>query len=115
MVHHRLLIERGQTRNVAARDLAPPPPQSDWRIRQSSYDDVLRAESHRSFRIGPAPWGVAGRQWNARHGAQQLYEVYQRYDLGAEDYEGPRYKRLAHLQKLIAASRVDQSLRWTTT
>ena len=54
-------------------------------------------------------------QWNARHGAQQLYEVYQRYDLGAEDYEGPRYKRLAHLQKLIAASRVDQSLRWTTT
>ena len=54
-------------------------------------------------------------QWDARKGAQQLYEVYQQYDLGADDYEGPRYKRLAHLQKLMDAGRVDQALRWTTT
>jgi len=52
-------------------------------------------------------------QWDARKGAQQLYETYQRYDLGADDYEGPRYKRLAHLQKLMAQGRVNDSLRWT--
>ena len=52
-------------------------------------------------------------QWDARKGAQELFEAYQRYDLGADDYEGPRYKRLAHLQKLMDQGRVNDSLRWT--
>ena len=51
-------------------------------------------------------------QWDARKGAQELFESYHRYDLGADDYEGPRYKRLAHLQKLMKQGRVDDSLRW---
>ena len=51
-------------------------------------------------------------QWNARKGAQQLYEAYQRYNLGADDFEGPHYRRLAHLQQLMSQGLVDDSLRW---
>lgn len=53
-------------------------------------------------------------QWDARKGAQELYEAYQRVGLGEEDYEGPRYKRLAHLQQLMKEGRVDDELRWTS-
>ncbi len=53
-------------------------------------------------------------RWDARKGAQELYEAYQRVGLGVDDYEGPRYRRLAHLQKLMQEGRVDDELRWTS-
>jgi nucleoside-diphosphate-sugar epimerase len=54
-------------------------------------------------------------QWNARRGAQELYEAYKRVGLKVEDFEGPRYKRIDHIQKLLAAARLDATLRWRTT
>jgi len=44
-------------------------------------------------------------RWDARKGAQELYEAYQRVGLGVDDYEGPRFRRLAHLQKLMQEGR----------
>src|SRR5713226_5742213 len=51
-------------------------------------------------------------QWDARRGAQELYEAYQRVGLRLEDFEGPRYKRIDHIQQLLAAGRLDSTLRW---
>ncbi len=40
-------------------------------------------------------------QWDARRGAQQVYEACVEAKLRAEDFEGPRYQRIAHVQMLI--------------
>jgi nucleoside-diphosphate-sugar epimerase len=50
-------------------------------------------------------------RWNARKGAQELYEAYRRANITLEDFEGSRFSRLAHLEELIAAGAVDGSLR----
>ncbi len=51
-------------------------------------------------------------QWNARRGAQALYEVYQRIGLKLEDFEGPKYKRIDHIKQLLSSQRLDATLRW---
>jgi len=51
-------------------------------------------------------------QWNARRGAEELYTAYRRTGLVLEDCEGPRFKRIDHLKQLLAAGRVDATLRW---
>jgi nucleoside-diphosphate-sugar epimerase len=51
-------------------------------------------------------------QWTARRGAQELYQAYKTVGLCLEDFEGPRYKRIAHIQQLLSSDRLDESLRW---
>jgi len=51
-------------------------------------------------------------QWNARRGAEELYAAYRQVGLALEDYEGPRFKRIDQLKQLLAANRVDVTLRW---
>ena len=51
-------------------------------------------------------------QWDARKGARELYEAYQKVDLRHEDFEGARFKRIDHLQGLVACRRLDSTLRW---
>lgn len=51
-------------------------------------------------------------QWDARRGARELYEAYKKVDLRLEDFEGPRYKRIDHIQGLLASGRLDTNLRW---
>lgn len=52
-------------------------------------------------------------QWNAKRGAEELYKAYKATGVTLQEFEGPRYKRLAHLQELIDSGRIDESLRWT--
>lgn len=52
-------------------------------------------------------------QWNARKGAQELYESYQAVGLNPADIERGRYTRISHIKKLLSAGRLDTSLRWT--
>jgi nucleoside-diphosphate-sugar epimerase len=51
-------------------------------------------------------------QWDARRGARELYEAYKKVDLRVEDFEGARYKRIDHIQKLLAVGQLDSNLRW---
>jgi nucleoside-diphosphate-sugar epimerase len=51
--------------------------------------------------------------WTARLGAQELYDSYRRFGLDLNEFEGPRFKRIAHLKELLASNRVDNALRWT--
>ena len=40
-------------------------------------------------------------RWNARDGARELYAAYRDVGLALADYEGPRYKRIEHLKRLL--------------
>jgi len=51
-------------------------------------------------------------QWDARRGAQQLYETYKKTSLRLEDFEGPRYKRIDHIKHLLNDGFLDADLRW---
>ena len=53
-------------------------------------------------------------QWDARRGAEELYLAYKETGIDLEEFEGPRYKRVAHIQKLMDEQRLDESLRWRT-
>jgi nucleoside-diphosphate-sugar epimerase len=52
--------------------------------------------------------------WTARRGARELYESYTSIGLTLEEFEGPKYQRIAHVRKLIKEGLLDDSLRPTT-
>jgi nucleoside-diphosphate-sugar epimerase len=51
-------------------------------------------------------------KWDARRGARELYEAYKKVGLRVEDFEGARYKRIDHIQGLLASGRLNADLRW---
>lgn len=50
-------------------------------------------------------------QWDARRGAEQLYAAYRKSGITLEEFEGPRYLRIAHIRKLLADGVLDGDLR----
>jgi nucleoside-diphosphate-sugar epimerase len=53
-------------------------------------------------------------QWTARRGVEQLYDAYCKTGLTLEDFEGERFKRIAHVKKLIRTGELDENLRRTS-
>jgi nucleoside-diphosphate-sugar epimerase len=51
-------------------------------------------------------------QWTARRGIEQLYEAYRTVGLTLEEFEGPKFKRIAHVKQLIQEGVLDEDLRW---
>jgi nucleoside-diphosphate-sugar epimerase len=51
-------------------------------------------------------------QWTARRGIEQLYEEYKRIGLTLEEFEGPKFMRIAHVKSLIKEGVLDETLRW---
>lgn len=51
-------------------------------------------------------------RWDARMGAQELYEAYKKVGLQPDEFEGPRYRRIHHIKKLIADGKLSDELRW---
>jgi len=52
-------------------------------------------------------------RWDARMGAEQLYNAYRSSGLTLEEFEGPRYQRIGHIKKLLARGILDPRLRHT--
>ncbi|WP_425908278.1 NAD-dependent epimerase/dehydratase family protein [Nitrobacter sp. TKz-YC02] len=50
-------------------------------------------------------------RWDARMGAEQLYDAYRSSGLTLEEFEGPRYQRIGHIKKLLAEGLLDPKLR----
>ena len=50
-------------------------------------------------------------QWTARRGVEELYETFKRVGLTLEEFEGEKFKRIAHVKKLVADGKVDGDLR----
>jgi nucleoside-diphosphate-sugar epimerase len=53
-------------------------------------------------------------QWNVRRGAQELFDACRLANLKWEDFDGPRFKRIVHIRKLLASGQLDSQLRWTS-
>jgi nucleoside-diphosphate-sugar epimerase len=50
--------------------------------------------------------------WNARKGAEDLYQTYKRFNLKLDEFEGTKYQRIAHIKELIKTGELNESLRW---
>ena len=50
--------------------------------------------------------------WDARRGAEELFATYTTFGLQPDEFEGPRYKRIAKIESLIHDGRLDADLRW---
>lgn len=51
-------------------------------------------------------------QWDVRRGARELYDCYREQELDGERFDGPSYKRLDHIRRLLEAGRLAADLRW---
>jgi nucleoside-diphosphate-sugar epimerase len=50
--------------------------------------------------------------WDAAAGARQLYAAYTSASLTKDEFEGPRYQRIAQIRGLIGERQIDEDLRW---
>jgi hypothetical protein len=75
------------------------------------------APDARNYRVSGAKLAAAlpglRFRWNARAGARELADAYRRAGMTRAEFDGPRFKRLAWIQHLVAAGELDASLRWT--
>lgn len=51
-------------------------------------------------------------QWTARRGVEQLYEAYCQANIKLDEFEGPKYKRIAHVKQLVDEGLLTKELRW---
>jgi nucleoside-diphosphate-sugar epimerase len=51
-------------------------------------------------------------QWDARRGAEQLYAAYRASQVTLDEFEGPRYQRIAHIRKLMSEGVLGADLRF---
>jgi len=51
-------------------------------------------------------------KWGPQQGAKELYQTYQKVGLSLEQFEGPTYKRISHIQYLMAKGHLDDRLYW---
>jgi nucleoside-diphosphate-sugar epimerase len=52
-------------------------------------------------------------QWDAPAGTRQLHQAFVHNGLKLDEFEGPRFKRIDHIQGLLTGGQLDASLRWT--
>ena len=50
-------------------------------------------------------------QWTVEQGARELYQAYLTHGVTLEEFEGPRYQRIAHVRQLLAGGAVTHDLR----
>lgn len=115
VVHNQAFNIGIDAENYQVRDLAEIVRATVPGCRIEYADDA--SPDKRSYRVN---FGKAVRmlpgfqpQWDARRGAQALYETYQRIGLQLDDFEGPKYKRIDHIKLLLGTGRLDKSLRWS--
>jgi nucleoside-diphosphate-sugar epimerase len=51
-------------------------------------------------------------QWNARRGAEQLHDLFERIDMAAERFQFRAFTRIKQLQYLIDTQQIDEALFW---
>jgi nucleoside-diphosphate-sugar epimerase len=50
-------------------------------------------------------------QWTVRRGIEELFLAFQEHGLTLDDFEGERYKRIAHIKKLVSDGTIGSDLR----
>ncbi|HEY0947698.1 MAG TPA: SDR family oxidoreductase [Opitutaceae bacterium] len=54
-------------------------------------------------------------QWTARQGVEECYAAFKRHGLTLEEFEGPKYQRLAHVRMLMGKRIIGSDLRFLGT
>jgi nucleoside-diphosphate-sugar epimerase len=52
-------------------------------------------------------------EWTARRGVEECYVAYKSHGVTLEEFEGPRFQRIAHIRQLMANGTLDSHLRHT--
>lgn len=113
-VHNQALNVGTTTENYQIRELAQmvqeivPGSQVDFATDAGPDKRCYRVDCNKIARVlhGFKP------QWTARRGVEQLYQAYKSIGLKLEDFEGPKFMRIAHIKKLIDEGLLDENLRW---
>jgi nucleoside-diphosphate-sugar epimerase len=112
---HNLAVNVGSNEeNYQMRDLAQfvketvPDCEIDYADDAGPDTRCYRANFDKIHRVFP---GFKTR-WTARKGVEQCYQSYMKHGLNKDEYEGIRYKRIAHIKNLIAEGKLDSNLRW---
>jgi nucleoside-diphosphate-sugar epimerase len=50
-------------------------------------------------------------KWNVHSGAKELYDAYRKIGITLDEFEGPRYNRIKHIEKSLSLGRLDKTLR----
>ena len=50
--------------------------------------------------------------WTAYKGIEELLDAFNEFGLELDEFEGPKYRRVSHIQSLLKNTQVDPSLRW---
>ena len=120
-LHLEATSEGGKPFNVV-------PPEENYRIRELAEivgETVAGCEVTFAAGAGPDPsnYRVSGAKlqalfpqfeyrWNARLGARELADAYRAAGLDRATFEGPRFKRLGWIRKLLAEGSLAGDLRW---
>jgi nucleoside-diphosphate-sugar epimerase len=51
-------------------------------------------------------------RWTVPRGVNQIYDSYRKIGLQKDEYEGPKYKRIAQIKHLLSTGQLDETLRW---
>jgi nucleoside-diphosphate-sugar epimerase len=51
-------------------------------------------------------------EWTARKGVEECYAAYQKHGVTLDEFEGPKFQRLAHIKMLIEKGTIDGDLRF---
>ena len=51
-------------------------------------------------------------RWTAQKGVEECYAAFQKHGVTLEEFEGPRYQRLAHIQMLLSQGVINKDLRF---
>jgi nucleoside-diphosphate-sugar epimerase len=114
VVHNQIFNVGKDEQNFRIREVAEIAKQT---VPGSEIKYVEGAEAdERSYRVEFGKIAVAlpefKPQWSVPMGAKQLYEAYKKVGLLLEEFEGPRYRRITHLENSIKSGKVDSTLRW---
>jgi len=115
-VVHNQAFNVGRTEdNYQIRDLAEiventvPNTTIEYAAGASADQRCYRVDCSKISRIIPA----FQPQWDAHKGAKELYDAFRTTSIKVDDFEGERYKRIAHIRKLVMDQLLDSNLRWT--
>ena len=73
---------------------------ADSRCYRVSFEKAMRTLKHYQPR------------WQARMGVEECYRAYQQHGITLEDFEGPKYQRLAHIKMLLRRGAIGPDLRF---
>src|SRR5262245_30196031 len=112
-VHNQAFNVGSTAENYRVRDIAllvkETVPGSEATFAEGASPDTrnYRASCDKFARVFPD----SQPQWTARKGCRQVHEALARHGVTLQDFEGPRYKRIAHIQQLIAEGVLGPDLR----